>query len=201
MAKQTSAAVRTRRDRWADWAVVGVVVVALLLGWVIKALAEGMTDTYTDTEHSLTLRYPEDWLLQGDDQVAFRAVDPGVADFRTTYEVQVFPVGTQPPTTATLSLALNNVSLARAQETTAFRQFEVVKGRELDGRPTMESTYVFVQKGSDLFFQKMPIVVMGLDIAVAEGDQVYVFSLLARQDLYAAAEKDFRRFVRSAKIW
>lgn len=201
MAKQTSAAVRTRRDRWADWAVVGVVVVALLLGWVVKVVAEGMTDTFTDTEHSLTLRYPQGWLLTGDDQVAFRAVDPNSADFKTTYEVHVLPVGATPPSTATLSLALNNISLARSQETTAFRQFDVVEGREVDDRPTMESTYVFVQKGNDLFFQKVPVVVLGLDIAVAEGDQVYVFSLLARQDLFDAAEQGFRRFVRSAKIW
>jgi hypothetical protein len=201
MAKKTNTAVRTRRDRWADWAVVGVVVVALLLGWVVKVLAESVTETYTDADHSLTLRYPKDWLLAGDDQVAFRAVDPNPADFKTTFEVQVLPAGTSSPTTATLSLALHNVSLERAQDTTAFRQFEVVEGRELDGRPTMESTYVYVQKGNDLFFQKMPVVVLGLDVAVAQGDQVYVFSLLARQDLYAAAEKDFRRFVRSAKIW
>jgi len=201
MVKQTTAATRTRRDRWADWAVVGVLVIALLLGWMVKVLAEGMTDTFTDADHALTLRYPQGWLLTGDDQVAFRAVDPGSADFKTTYEVQVLPAGVTSPTTATLSLALNNVSLARSQETTAFRQFDVVEGRELDDRPTMESTYVFVQKGSDLFFQKMPVVVLGLDIAVAEGDQVYIFTLLARQDLFAAAERDFRRFVRSAKIW
>ena len=201
MAKQTSAAARTRRDRWADWAVVGVVVVALLLGWVVKVVAEGVTDTYTDADHALTLRYPKDWLLAGDDQVAFRVVDPTAADFRTTYEVQVLPIGASPPSTSTLSLALHNVSLARAQDTTAFRQFDIVEGRELDGRLTMESTYVFVQKGGDLFFQQMPVVVLGLDIAVAEGDQVYVFTLLARKDLYDTAEKDFRRFIRSAKIW
>ena len=35
---------RARHDRWADWAVIGTLVVALLLGWVIMALADGGID-------------------------------------------------------------------------------------------------------------------------------------------------------------
>ena len=201
MTNKTTTSVRPRRDRWADWAVVGVLVLALLLGWAVMALAEGMSDSYTSADYSLTLRYPQDWLLRESDDVAFRASDPSSGAFKTTYEVHVLPAGTTSPTTATLAVALNNVSLDRSQGTTAYRQLDVIEGREMDGRPSMESTFVYVQRGSDLFVQRLPVVVLGLDIAVAEGDQVYVFSLLAEKDAYEDAVVAFRRFVRSAEVW
>lgn len=202
MTNQSTTSVRPRRDRWADWAVVGVLVLALLLGWAVMALAEGMSESYTSADYSLTLRYPQDWLLREDDAVAFRAIDPGSGAFKTTYEVHVLPAGgATPATTATLAVALNNVSLDRSQGTTAYRQLDVVEGREMDGRATMESTFVYVQKGSDMFVQRLPAVVLGLDVAVAEGDQVYVFSLLAEKDAFEDAAVAFRRFVRSAEAW
>jgi hypothetical protein len=64
----------------------------------------------------------------------------------------------------------------------------------------MEATYAYVIKGNDLFSQRLPVVVQGLDIAVARDGTAVVFSLLASKDTFAAAEKDFRRFVASAQI-
>jgi hypothetical protein len=60
-------------------------------------------------------------------------------------------------------------------------------------------TYVFVAESSDLFVQRMPVVVMGLDVAVPVGDQAFVYTLLASQDNFEGAENAFRRFVESAE--
>ncbi len=193
MSEETS--VRTPRDRWADWAVIGVLVVALLLGWVVMALAEGRRDTFTDTDTGLTVRYPQDWLSKGKEGLIFQVVDPDSGDFKTTYQVRVRPIDATAPTTPTLALVLNNASLSRAQEGTAYRLFDVV-----DGQPTMEATYVYVVEGSDLWVQRMPVVVLGLDIAIARGDQAYIFSLLAAQDRFEDAEPGFLKFVESAEI-
>jgi hypothetical protein len=198
MAQDTS--VRTRRDRWADWAVVGVLVLVLLLGWAVMALAEGQRDAYTNDTAGLSVRYPKDWLLKADETVAFRAVDSHSGDFKTTYEVRIQPVGASEATTPTLTVVLNNASLARAQKATGYRLFDVVEGKEIDGQPSMEATYVYVQEGSNLFVQRMPVVVLGLDVAVKRGDQAYVFTLLAAEDAFDQAEPAFRRFVGSAEI-
>jgi hypothetical protein len=192
--------VRTPRDRWADWAVVGVVVVALLLGWGVMALAEGQRDTFSDEDTGLTVRYPKDWLLKGEEGLIFQVVDPDSSGFKTTYQVRVRPIDATAPTTPTLAAVLSQAALGRAQEGTAYRPFDVVEGEELDGQATMEATYVYVVRGSDLFMQRMPVVVLGLDIAVARGDQAYVFSLVAAQDSFEDAEPAFRRFVESAEI-
>lgn len=198
MAKKVS--VRTPRDRWADWAVIGVVVVALLLGWGVMAVAQGQRGVYADDRTGLTVRYPQGWLLKAGEDLIFQAVDPASGEFKTTYQVRLVPIDATAAVTPTLAAVLNNVSLARAQEGTAYRLFDIVEGQPIGGRPTMEATYVYVMESSNLFVQRLPVIVQGLDVAVAHGDRAYVFSLLASQKNWEKAESAFRRFVRSAEI-
>lgn len=190
---------RTRRDRWADWAVIGVLVVALLLGWGVKSIAEGQRNVYTDADTGLTVRYSKNWFLKADDKLAFQAIDPGSGGFKTTYQVRVWPVDVTGEVTPTLTMVLNNASLNRAPKSTAYRLFDIEEGQEIGGMPTMEATYVYVAESGDMFVQRMPVVVMGLDIAVPVGDQAYVFTLLAAQDNFEDADKEFRKFVESAE--
>jgi hypothetical protein len=195
-----NAPARTRRDRWADWAVVGTLAIALLLGWAVKTYAESQTNAFTDDEAGLTVRYPKNWLLRADEKLAFQALDPDSGEFKTTYQVRRWPIEATTSVTPTLAAVLNGASLARAPGTTAFRIFDLQEGEEIDEQPAMESTYVYVVESSDLFTQRMPVVVMGLDIAIARGDQAYVFSLLANKDDFEDAEAPFRRFVKRAEI-
>jgi hypothetical protein len=191
---------RTRRDRWADWALVGTLAIALLLGWAVKIYAESQTNTFAADEAGLTVRYPKNWLLRADEKLAFEALDPDSGEFKTTYQVRSWPIAATASVTPTLAVVLNDASLARAPGTTAFRIFDIEEGQEIDEQPTMESTYVYVVESSDLFTQRMPVIVMGLDIAMARGEQAYVFSLLASKDNFEDAEAAFRRFVKAAKI-
>jgi hypothetical protein len=204
------AGVPTRpRDRWAHWAVIGVLAVALLLGGVVMILAQGQRETASNAEAGLTVRYPQDWLLKvgQSENLVFQAVDPASGSFNTTFQVRVVPIPNQAtsidatsPVTSTLILVLNNLSLSRAQQTTAYRQLDLEEGASIGGQPAMEASYVYVQEGSNLFAQQMPVVVQGLDVATARGDKAYVFSLLAADDVFASAEKEFRRFVASAGL-
>lgn len=192
--------VRARRDRWADWAVIGVLIVALLLGWVVKSWAQGQRATFADAEAGLSLRYPRGWLQKSDDRLVFQALSPESGRFKTTYQVRIWPVAAGEDVASTLTSVLNDASLSRAQEGTAFRLFDIEPGKDIDGQPAMESTYVYVVESVDLFSQRMPTVVEGLSIAVMRGNQVYVFSLLAEEAAFEDAQKPFRRFVDSAEI-
>jgi hypothetical protein len=198
MADKTT--VRSRRDRWADWAVIGALAVALLLGGVVMALAEGQRETLSNADAGLTVRYPQGWLLKQGEGLAFQAVDPASGTFKTTYQVRVVPIDPTGPLTPTLTLVLNNASLSRAQQGTAYRLLDVGEGKEIGGQPAMEAHYVYVHEGSDLFVQQVPVVVLGLDVAAARGDKAYVFSLLAAEDQFTGAERGFRRFVASATM-
>ena len=198
MTAQTPA--RTRRDRWADWLVIATLAIALLLGWAAMAFAEGQKSVYTDAETGLVLRYPKDWFLKSNEKLVFQALDPASGSFKTTYQVRLWPVAATGSLTSTLGGVLNGASLARAQEGTAYRLFDIVQGEDKDDQPTMEATYVYVVASPDLFTQRMPVVVMGLDIAVASDDGAYVFSLLADKDAFEGAEKQFRTFVQTAEV-
>lgn len=191
---------RTRRDRWSDWAVIAVLVVALLLGWAVMAAARGQRTTWTDADMGLTLTYPRDWLVQSNDGLAFRAVDSQSGAWPTTYEVRLMPLDAGTPLTPTLSMVLNNTSLTRAQRSTAYQLLDLAPGGEIGGQPSMEAAYVLVAQEDDPLVQRIPAVMLGLDIAVAGDGQAAVFSLVATKDAFDAAEHAFRTFVRSAQI-
>jgi len=198
MADKTT--VRIPRDRRADWAVVAVLAVALLLGWAVMAGAQGQRKAYTNDAAGLTVEYPQGWLLKPAGDLAFQALDADSGDFKTTYQVRTTPIDATGGITQALTLALNNASLARAQEGTAYQPFDIAEGDPMAGRPTMEASYVYVVAGRDLFVQVWPVVVEGLDLAVAKGDKAYIFSLLAAHDAFQAAVPGFRRFVESAEL-
>jgi hypothetical protein len=164
------------------------------------AVAQGQRDTFTDEVTGLVVHYPKEWLVKGGEEVAFQVVDPQSGDFKTTYQARVRPIDATAPATPTLTTVLNQATLARAQEGKAYRLLDIVEGEDIDGRPTMEATYVYVVEGGDFFVQRMPVVVLGMDIAVARDGQAYVFSLLAAEDDYDSEIAAFRRFVESAEI-
>lgn len=196
----TMETIRTRTDRWADAAVIATLLAALLLGAAVMTLAQGQRRAFADDAAGLTVHYPQNWLLKPAAGLAFQAVDPDAGEFKTTYQAQLAPIVAGDAVTPTLTLALNSLSLGRGQQQTAYRLFDIVEGEPLHGRPTMEATYAYVLKDTDLFSQRLPVVVQGLDIALIQGDQAIIFSLLANKDDFAAAERDFRRFVASAEI-
>jgi len=164
------------------------------------SLAEGRLETFANEDAGLTVRYPRNWLAKAGQDLPFQAVDPHSGPFKTTYEVRVWPIEASQAITPTLTVVLNNASLGRAQQVTAYRLFDLEEGRGVGGQATMEATYAYVHESSDLFTQQMPVVVRGLDLAMARGERAYVFSLLAAADDFAEAEQAFRRFVASAEV-
>jgi len=193
-------AARARTDRWSSWAVVLVLAIALLAGWGVMAYALGQREKYADGKTGLTVSYPSGWLLKADDDLAFQAQDPGASGFRTTYQARAWPISATEALTSSLAAALNDASLARAQEGTAYRLLDLREGEPVNGRQAMEAEYVYVVEGSDPFVQQLPVVVRGLDVAIPLGDRAFVFSLLAGEDAYAGAVRAFRGLVGSATL-
>jgi hypothetical protein len=191
---------RARRDRWSDWAVIAVLVVALLLGWAVMVAARGQRTTLVQAELGLTVEYPRDWLIQSGQELVFRAVDSQSGAWPTAYEVRLMPIEAGAPLTPTLTMVLNNASLTRARQSTAYQLLDLVPGKEIDGQPTMEASYVLVAQADDPYLQRMPAVMLGLDVALAREGQAAVFSLVAPEDSFESAERAFRDFVRSAEI-
>jgi len=175
-----------------------VLAVALLLGWGVMVCTQRQRESYTDPLTGLSVSYPKGWLLKAEEGLAFQALDPGSNGFKTTYQTRSLTISASEPLTSSLAVALSDASLSRAQEGTAFRMLDLGEGEVVHGVPTMEAEYVYVVEGKDLFVQALPSVVRGLDIALTVGDRAFLFSLLAEEDEYNRAIRDFRTIVASA---
>jgi hypothetical protein len=188
---------RTRRDRWADWAVVGVVVVALLLGWAVKAWAEGSTEQFSDAETALTLNYPTGWLAGSDEDFLFRARDPQSGLFKTTYRVAAQAL--DPARPLSLVDAVNMTSVSRARKLTAFRLLDIEPvGPEAESPRAIWSRYAYVEEKPDPFRETLPVVVLGLDYTGVKDDHLFTLTLLASEANFEEAEAAFKAFVRDA---
>jgi hypothetical protein len=189
--------VRSRRDRWADWLVIGVVAVALSLGWGIKSWTEGGTDRFSSSETGLTLRYPTGWLMSRADGYLLKVRDPHSGLFKTTYAVTADKL--DPARPMSLVDAVNATSVSRARKLTAFRLLDIETMGE-EGKPpnAVWSRYVYVDEKPDPFRDSLPVVVLGLDYTAVEGEHLYTFTLLAGEADFEAAEKGFRAFIEDA---
>ena len=188
---------RTRRDRWADWFVIGVVVLALLLGWAVKAWAEGGTKSFTDPETGLTLDYPSGWLMGSAGDYVFKARDPHSGPFKITYQVTADKLDPAHP--MSLVDAVNMTSVSRARKLTAFRLLDIeTVGEEGQSPSAIWSSYVYVEEKPDPFRESLPAVVLGLDYTAVKGGYLYTFTLLASEADFDEAEKDFKAFLQDA---
>jgi len=189
--------VRTRRDRWADWLVVGVVVVALALGWATKSWAQGARESFTLSETGLTVAYPAGWLVGSDEDYAFRARDPHSGAFKTSYLIEAQKL--DPARPVSLVDAVNLTSVSRARRLTAFRMLDIdTMGEEGQTPSAIWARYVYVEEKPDPFRETLPAVVLGLDYAAVRGEYLYTFTLLAAEADFEAAEAGFRAFIQDA---
>jgi hypothetical protein len=202
---------RTRRDRWADWLVVGVIVVALLLGWAAKSWAEGSTESFTEAETGLSLNYPAGWLAGSSEDYLFQARDPQSGLFKTTYRIVADKLDPDRP--RSLVDAVNTTSVSRARKLTAFRLLDIVpvdeEGQALTSNMEMEggepkapraiwARYVYVEEKPDPFRESLPVVVLGLDYTAVRGDYLYTVTLLASEASFDQAEQEFKTFLQDA---
>ena len=83
---------RLRRESLTEWLVIGLVILALIVGWILKVSIQGQTATFAS--ETLSVRYPVDWLLGKDEEALFTVKDPdSPSTFDTTFSARVGPLG------------------------------------------------------------------------------------------------------------
>ncbi len=185
-----------RRDRWVDWLVIGVFVVALLLGWVVKVVAEGRTVLYA--AEGLRLRYPAGWVkTEGESPVVVVFTDPWAQPYRSTIRIERHPA--PPKMDKPLDTVAQMLQLERGQELQAYR---VLQRQEvtLGGRRGLELTFAYVEANPNPFLTTLPVVMQGREFLFVAGDRVYVVTLMAAQENYATAQRLWQALVRSLTV-
>ena len=186
-----------RRDRSVSWVVVGVTVVALVLGWFVKTAAEGRTVLYE--ADGLRVRYPADWVRASAQSPALLQVeDRWAVPYATTLRLERRPV---PAGLEKILPAIQNtLALERGRGWTAYRVLRSDGSIEVSGTTGMKITFAYVETNPNPFLETVPVVMYGEDYLFPVGDQVYVATLTAAEANYAQAQKALSAFLRSLEV-
>jgi hypothetical protein len=191
---RTTQAIR-RRDRWADWAVIVLVAVALFLGLALREAVRSRTVPFAFPEAPVSGRCPANWVRDTGDDPLLRARDPLGGEFRTTIELRSRPLaaGAEP------AIVLDALALERAGQVAAYRMLSTDQVL-LSGQDATRRTFAYVHVDSDPYVDRLPVVVRGMDLALREGNRVVVVTLLADADRFDANYRYLRRFIQALEL-
>ncbi len=166
-----------RRDRWADWAVIVLVAVALVLGLVLREATLFRTVPFT-TKMDLAGRYPAEWVREIGDDPLLCVRDARGGEFDTVLELRSRPLAVE----AEPALALNALALERAGQVLAYRTLDTDQVLIGDKTATRR-TFTYVHDDRNPYVDRLPVVVRGVDLALRDdgrGDgRVIVVTFLA----------------------
>jgi hypothetical protein len=179
--------------------VVLTVIVALLLGWALKANVESRTSSFTGLSGALSVKYPATWLVgrPENDQTILTVFDPrSPASLHPTFSVTVRPM----PKDQRLLDAAMSWTLSRNTDLRAFQDL----GTEqtfLDGKMAVRLDYAYIADpppGSGP--ATLPIVARGTDILVTQGDQLVVLSGVSDANFYEEYNPRLAEIFKSVRL-
>ena len=176
----TRTATRTRRDRFADWAVIGLVVIALLIGWAIKSGAEGATQALSSDVGSFNA--PIGW--RSDKNAGLAAMDTRTASgVPTTFSITTEAFDGDPSLNAlstrrTIQLAqdLDGFSMLGTQPDSIFG----------NSATTLNYAYVVVPEAGTAGSARVPVVVEATDTLIKRGGQLVIVHFSSEASSFAA---------------
>jgi len=198
---------RLRGEGLTEWLVIGLVILALIAGWILKVSIQGQTATFTS--ETLSVRYPVDWLLGKNEEALFTVKDPdSPSTFNTTFSARVEPLGEVEEQeyvfkvegvdasvkplgqVAGLNAAANRLVMRRNKE---LKEYNVLSARAttLMGQEALAIEYAYVAspRAGWATSASLPVVVQAVDTITVRGDQVYIFTYAADANIFAQ-EKD-----------
>jgi hypothetical protein len=180
--------------RFAEWAVIGVTVVALLAGWLTKNSVESRSVPFAGS--GISAQTPQGWLItsaQGNE--ILHVTDPLSSGFGTTYSIENIPIASD----ATVAQVVSQLTLQRGQALTAYRVLEQ-KQVTVFGRAAYEIGYVYVESNPNLTHNEIPNIVRGLDYIFLNGDHAIVATYWADETAFESDLGRFQRFLSSLKF-
>jgi hypothetical protein len=178
-------------DRYSDWAVIVVTLVAVLLGWLLMSNVQSRAVPFD--AGGVKGQMPAGWVTdQADTGVVLHTAELGGSGFSTAYQLEVVPIGIDVNPTDVASL----YSINRAQNLNTVRVLDQ-QDVSVNGQNGYKVTYAFVDANSDLTRADVPVVVRGVDYFFVAGDHAVVVTYQAGEDNYEADFGRFRRFLES----
>ncbi|MBN1955381.1 MAG: hypothetical protein JW900_10070 [Anaerolineae bacterium] len=182
-----------RRDRWADAAVIGLVIVALAVGLLLRNGV--LSRTVAFTADTITGAYPVDWIRESSENHLLRVHDPRGGEFNTVLELYSRPLAAE----AEVAMVLDALAMERVGQVSNYRTLETDQVA-LDGNTATRRLFTYVYVDPNPFVDRLPVVVQGMDLALRDGGRVIVATLLAEADEFDAQQGRFLDFVQSLEF-
>ena len=175
--------------------VVVLVIVALLLGWALKARVVGQTVSFTSDDGNVSLRYPAGWLDQVDKETLFTVSDVRQEGaFKPTFSLSIREMNPDFPLTQNDLLV--TLSVAKAEELTAYRVLSVDPAT-VDGQAASTMTYAYVAEAAGAPQNAIPAVVQAVDCVVSYEGEAYIFTFATLAEYFEQDEAIFRSILGS----
>ena len=184
-----------RRDRWADWAVLALVAVALVLGWALREAILFRTAPFTIAEAGISGRCPATWVREVGEDPLLRVRNPLSGEFGTVLELRSRPLAAE----AEPAMVLDALALERASQVTAYQTLSTDQLLVGEGTATGR-TFTYVHVDHSPYVDRLPVVVRGMELALRDGGRVVVVTFLAGAERFDAHYRYFRAFVDSLEL-
>jgi hypothetical protein len=182
----------TKNDRFAAVLVIALAIGGVLLGLLIRQRDQGRTWLYVNQQAGIQASYPAGWLVDESGSYLVRIRDPRARPFKTQYQITIIPVGSQ----STIRNILDSLTLQRSIDLSAYRVLsvdEVSRG----GTNLTRMSFAFVDADPNPFIQRLPVVVLGTDTVILDGNRAIVVTYMAEQSSFQTNQPAFDRFLAS----
>ncbi len=180
----------SRRDRWADWAVIALVAAALLLGVWLRQSALYRAEDFTLGDAGISGRIFAGWVRQTGTDPLLRARNPLSGSFNTVLELRSRALAAE----ADPVLALDALTLERATAVDAYKPLTTSRVMVHD-EMAVQRTFTYVLVDHNPYVDRLPEVVRGVDVALRDEGRVIIVTYLAGSDTFDADYRYFRTFV------
>lgn len=174
---------------------------AVIAGLLWRDGVESRTRAYTDPS-GLVIHYPARWQIStaNADLGIIRVSDPFEPSYPTTFELRRLPVSADATDGDALAMAANTLALNRARDLTAYRLLDLRGEQRIHGLAAARASFAFVHAPTGPFQESLPVVVLGEDIMLRKGHQVFALSLFAGKESYPRAQERFWAFVEAVQL-
>ncbi|HOT91822.1 MAG TPA: hypothetical protein PLJ78_10040 [Anaerolineae bacterium] len=184
----------SRRDRWADWAVIALVAVALLSGLWLRETTLYRAEDFTLGDAGLSGRIFTGWVRQTGTDPLLRARNPLSGAFNTVLELRSRALADD----ADPALVLDALALERAATVDAYRTLSTEQVR-VRGETAVQRTFTYVMVDHSPYMNRLPRVVRGVDVSLRDAGRLIVVTYLADSETFDADYRYFRTFIESLR--
>lgn len=182
-----------------DVGVALVVLLALGLGWLLRAQVAGRTQEFRATDSPLRLSYPASWGFADSLQdVLLKVADPQTdSAFKTNLTVESRE--TDPASPPELQTLLDR----RVEQRAALTGYHFLANAEatVAGAPSAVFEYAYVVQPIDEARRpSLPVVVQAREYIIATSDRTYYITLAAPEQAFAEASAQLDRIIQTVQV-